>query len=54
MAHFPMAFGGRGGDWLQADKKINNPYYGASMLRCGSITREAAAKPAAGRKHGTH
>lgn len=54
VAHCPMAFGGKGGDWLQSDKKINNPYYGTSMLRCGSITREAAAKPAAGRKQGAH
>ncbi len=53
VAHCPMAFSGKGGDWLQADKKINNPYYGASMLRCGSITREAAAKPAAGHKADT-
>jgi Cu(I)/Ag(I) efflux system membrane fusion protein len=54
VAHCPMAFSGKVGDWLQGDKKINNPYYGASMLRCGSITREAPAKSAAGRKHGAN
>lgn len=54
VAHCPMAFSGKGGDWLQTDKKINNPYYGASMLRCGSITREAAAKPASDPRHGAH
>lgn len=27
------------GSWLQADKEIVNPYYGASMLRCGEIAR---------------
>ena len=54
VAHCPMAFSGKGGDWLQTDKKINNPYYGASMLRCGSIKREVGAKPAAGGKHNAH
>jgi len=37
VAHCPMAFGGKGGDWIQADNTVANPYYGASMLRCGSI-----------------
>ncbi|MFT6040786.1 MAG: Cu(I)/Ag(I) efflux system membrane fusion protein [Gammaproteobacteria bacterium] len=35
--HCPMAFGNKGADWLQADKRVNNPYFGASMLRCGSV-----------------
>jgi len=25
------------GSWLQRDKKIANPYYGAKMLRCGEV-----------------
>jgi len=25
------------GSWLQQDEKIRNPYYGASMLKCGEI-----------------
>jgi Cu(I)/Ag(I) efflux system membrane fusion protein len=25
------------GSWLQRDAKIRNPYYGASMLRCGEV-----------------
>jgi Cu(I)/Ag(I) efflux system membrane fusion protein len=35
-AHFfcPMVPGG-GGDWLQADDKLLNPYFGSKMLRCG-------------------
>ena len=37
VAHCPMAFGGEGGDWLQDDRKVNNPYYGSMMLRCGTI-----------------
>lgn len=38
-AHCPMANGGKGGDWLQkaSDKIISNPYFGSSMLRCGSF-----------------
>ncbi|MGC1478940.1 MAG: DUF3347 domain-containing protein [Chthoniobacterales bacterium] len=26
--------------WVQADKSIANPYYGASMLKCGSIRKD--------------
>ncbi|QYM78241.1 DUF3347 domain-containing protein [Horticoccus luteus] len=37
LAHCPMAFGGTGGDWLQSDKTVNNPYYGSRMLRCGTV-----------------
>lgn len=56
LAHCPMAFGGKGGDWVQADRTISNPYYGAMMLRCGGIKKQLAgtgnnAKPAA-MKHG--
>ncbi len=25
--------------WIQADKKVTNPYYGASMLTCGEIRK---------------
>jgi Cu(I)/Ag(I) efflux system membrane fusion protein len=34
--HCPMAFDGRGARWLQSSKDLLNPYFGASMLRCGS------------------
>lgn len=39
--HFfcPMVKGG-GGDWLQADSKLQNPYYGSQMLRCGETVTE--------------
>jgi membrane fusion protein, copper/silver efflux system len=36
-AHCPMAFGNQGADWLQADRAIANPYFGARMLTCGEI-----------------
>ena len=35
--HCPMALGNQGADWLQADQRVNNPYFGAAMLRCGSV-----------------
>jgi Cu(I)/Ag(I) efflux system membrane fusion protein len=41
--HCPMANKGAGADWIQIDKTIANPYYGASMLRCGSQTDSIAA-----------
>jgi len=33
----PMAFDNRGADWLQSDDKTLNPYFGATMLRCGGV-----------------
>jgi Cu(I)/Ag(I) efflux system membrane fusion protein len=36
--HCPMAFNNTGADWLQADRDTRNPYFGASMLKCGWIT----------------
>ncbi len=33
----PMAFDGNGGIWLQNNNEIQNPYYGAAMLRCGTV-----------------
>jgi hypothetical protein len=37
LLHCPMAFGGRGAHWLQPTEEVANPYYGAAMLRCGSV-----------------
>jgi len=37
--HCPMAFNNKGADWLQADKEIRNPYFGASMLKCGEVVK---------------
>ncbi len=28
------------GDWVQKDKQVANPYYGASMLRCGGLKKQ--------------
>lgn len=40
LAKCPMAFDGKGGIWLQEDKKIANPYYGSMMFRCGSVQEQ--------------
>ncbi|RMG06596.1 MAG: efflux RND transporter periplasmic adaptor subunit [Planctomycetota bacterium] len=36
--HCPMALDGAGASWLQAAPETANPFYGASMLRCGDRT----------------
>ena len=36
-AHCPMAFDNKGGNWLQTVDTVTNPFYGSSMLNCGSI-----------------
>jgi len=35
--HCPMAFDGKGANWLSREKAIKNPYYGSTMLNCGSV-----------------
>lgn len=40
----PMAFGGKGGDWLQNTKDLTNPYYGSMMYKCGSVKDQLARK----------
>jgi len=36
----PMANDGNGGYWLASESQIKNPYYGTSMLKCGSVEEE--------------
>ncbi|MCA9001093.1 MAG: efflux RND transporter periplasmic adaptor subunit [Planctomycetes bacterium] len=36
--HCPMAFNDTGADWIQAEEKTANPYFGSGMYRCGSRT----------------
>lgn len=50
LVHCPMAFGGRGGDWIQSDQTVANPYYGKRMLRCGTVREQIAGgdSPASG------
>jgi len=43
--HCPMAFSNRGADWIQRGKETRNPYFGASMYRCGDVTRSLPTEP---------
>ncbi len=36
--HCPMVYSDRGADWLQVSEPLQNPYFGAMMLRCGEVT----------------
>jgi Cu(I)/Ag(I) efflux system membrane fusion protein len=42
--HCPMAFNNKGADWLQVNADILNPYFGASMLKCGEVSEVIGAK----------
>jgi len=42
----PMAFGGKGGEWLQSSKDLRNPYYGAMMLKCGAVQEQLVSAKA--------
>ena len=37
LAYCPMTFEGRRADWLQDNRALLNPYFGATMLRCGDF-----------------
>ncbi|MFT4646986.1 MAG: Cu(I)/Ag(I) efflux system membrane fusion protein [Glaciecola sp.] len=37
--HCPMAFEDTGANWIQAEERTANPYFGSGMYRCGSRTR---------------
>lgn len=39
LVHCPMAFDFSGADWLQLGSEVANPYFGAEMLRCGTVER---------------
>jgi len=43
LAYCPMAFNDFGADWLQLGSTIANPYFGASMLRCGTVEKSLPA-----------
>ncbi len=43
--HCPMAFNNKGADWLQMDKDTRNPYFGASMLKCGQVVEVIGEEP---------
>ncbi|BBM87052.1 efflux RND transporter periplasmic adaptor subunit [Candidatus Uabimicrobium amorphum] len=37
IVHCPMYRYDLGGSWIQDNKRVNNPYFGSEMLRCGDI-----------------
>ena len=37
--HCPMAFEGKGGDWIQDKEGTENPYYGSKMFTCGNLMK---------------
>ena len=47
VAHCPMAFEGRRAEWLARQEEIANPYFGASMLRCGLVDERVPSLDAA-------
>lgn len=50
-----MAFGGRGGSWLQGKVKPTNPYFGKGMLSCADQVRLiAGGKSTKNKKEGHH
>ncbi len=38
--HCPMADEDKGADWISNNKEIENPYFGAAMLKCGEVKQE--------------
>ncbi len=48
----PMVPGG-GGDWLQVDPPLANPYWGAAMLRCGEQVHHFHLSPTASKDSST-
>jgi Cu(I)/Ag(I) efflux system membrane fusion protein len=54
MLHCPMAAGGEGAGWLQADKEVRNPYYGPSMLNCGEVQGPVLTGKSAGESPHEH
>jgi membrane fusion protein, copper/silver efflux system len=43
--HCPMAIDEDGANWMQMTNETANPYYGASMLRCGSQVDSLQVRP---------
>lgn len=45
-----MAFDDKGGDWITAEPKIENPYFGDRMFACGEIKGRIVFSPRGERK----
>jgi Cu(I)/Ag(I) efflux system membrane fusion protein len=45
IVHCPMTFKGKGGNWVQKEGDVMNPYEGAMMLHCGDKVKWTAELP---------
>ncbi len=54
VAYCPMAFDNEGARWVQSDGDVSNPYYGAAMLKCGSVQDVIEAHSETGRETDEH
>ena len=50
--HCPMAFDGRGADWLQRDRAVRNPYFGSAMPLCGDVVETISPAASSGPAEG--
>ena len=54
-AYCSMAFDDQGASWLQTAERVENPYWGSQMYRCGSIKKNIPAKNSEGKmEHKSH
>lgn len=53
-SYCPMAFNNKGASWLARDKQINNPFFGAKMLRCGEVKASFPSKSGSMTEHDSH
>ncbi|MCB1130265.1 MAG: efflux RND transporter periplasmic adaptor subunit, partial [Verrucomicrobiae bacterium] len=51
LMHCPMVYRDRGADWLQRNKPLQNPYFGASMLHCGEVQETIGESSSGGDGH---
>ena len=51
-----MAFNDTGAEWIQTADRVENPYWGSQMYRCGSLTKAAGSAdiPSAENDHSEH
>ena len=54
LVHCPMAFDFKGADWVQTTDAVRNPYFGATMLTCGTVKAEFAPADGAQEEGASH
>jgi len=53
-SYCPMAFNNKGAYWLAKDKQINNPFFGAKILRCSEVKDTFPSKTGSSMEHDSH